>query len=114
MIMKRTIAVFLFLCAGFIFAAPADTVVYVTRTGEKYHLASCSYLRQSSIPIKLGDAVKRYDPCSRCRPPALTEEKPKEQKSEETAKEKAPEQTEKKGGLTYSQMGTSDVWDIKE
>ena len=42
--------------------------VYVTRTGSKYHRASCRYLRQSSIPIALNDARKRYSPCSVCGP----------------------------------------------
>ena len=46
--------------------------VYVTKTGGKYHRESCSYLRQSSIPINLRDAVERgYTPCSRCNPPIL-------------------------------------------
>jgi competence protein ComEC len=50
-------------------------VVYITRTGAKYHTGSCSYLRQSKIEITLGDAIQRgYDPCSRCKPPGLSEE----------------------------------------
>jgi micrococcal nuclease len=47
----------------------ADIIVYVTRTGAKYHRAGCRYLRRSSIPMKLEDAKKRYTPCSVCRPP---------------------------------------------
>lgn len=46
----------------------AETTVYVTRTGAKYHRSGCSYLK-SSIPVKLGEAKQRYGPCSRCRPP---------------------------------------------
>ena len=38
-------------------AASGDTTVYVTKTGEKYHVGSCSYLRQSKIPISLAGAV---------------------------------------------------------
>jgi hypothetical protein len=30
-----------------------DTIVYVTRTGGKYHRAGCQYLRQSRIPMAL-------------------------------------------------------------
>jgi micrococcal nuclease len=44
--------------------------VYITKTGSKYHRASCSYLRKSMIPISLKDAKARgYTPCSRCNPP---------------------------------------------
>lgn len=43
--------------------------VYITKTGQKYHRASCSYLRKSSIPIDLREAKARYSPCSKCRPP---------------------------------------------
>lgn len=47
-----------------------ETVVYITRTGEKYHVSSCSYLRRSCIPIDLSDAKSSgYSPCSRCHPP---------------------------------------------
>lgn len=47
----------------------SDTVVYITRTGQKYHCGGCGYLRKSSIPIKLKDArASGYTPCSRCRP----------------------------------------------
>lgn len=47
-----------------------DTIVYITRTGKKYHTGGCSYLRKSKIPISLKDACARgYTPCSRCSPP---------------------------------------------
>ena len=42
---------------------------YVTRTGHKYHRDGCQYLRRSRIPVALGEARKRYGPCSVCRPP---------------------------------------------
>ena len=40
---------------------------YVTQSGKKYHLASCSYLNKSKIPISL-ERIKAegYSPCSRC------------------------------------------------
>ncbi|MEO5911052.1 MAG: hypothetical protein ABIP95_09210 [Pelobium sp.] len=43
--------------------------VYVTKTGKKYHLSDCSYLRQSKIEIDQKDAIKQgYTACSRCKP----------------------------------------------
>lgn len=47
-----------------------DTIVYVTKTGSKYHSAFCRYLK-SAIPIKLLEASSRYSPCSACNPPVL-------------------------------------------
>lgn len=45
------------------------TVVYVTKTGEKYHTKSCRYLKYSSIEITLDKAKDRgYTPCSVCKP----------------------------------------------
>ena len=59
------------------FAAPGNTTVYVTRTGEKYHSNGCQYLRKSKIAISLQDAVSSgYDACSRCNPPILTASMP--------------------------------------
>lgn len=47
-----------------------DTIVYVTKTGEKYHLDGCRSLSKSKISIKLSDAKsKGYTPCSICNPP---------------------------------------------
>ena len=47
-----------------------DIVVYVTRTGKKYHRVDCSSLSKSKIPIKLSEAKARgYTPCQRCKPP---------------------------------------------
>ena len=44
-----------------------STIVYVTKTGEKYHKSRCSYLRNSKIQINLSDAKSQgYTPCSRC------------------------------------------------
>ncbi len=51
----------------------AEEIVYITKTGAKYHRAGCKYLRKSSIPIKLRDAVLKYSPCSVCKPPVLSE-----------------------------------------
>lgn len=44
--------------------------VYITNTGKKYHLGSCSSLSKSKIPMNLKDAkAKGYTPCSKCHPP---------------------------------------------
>ena len=47
--------------------------VYVTKTGKKYHRAGCSSLKTTGSAISLQDAVDQcYTPCSRCKPPTLT------------------------------------------
>lgn len=49
---------------------PVEVVVYVTKTGEKYHSDGCQYLSKSRIPISLDDAkASGYTPCSKCHPP---------------------------------------------
>ena len=54
------------------FAASGDTIVYKTRTGEKYHSDGCQYLRQSCYEITLAKAVDAgLSPCSKCHPPRL-------------------------------------------
>lgn len=48
-----------------------DPIVYITKSGKKYHRGSCSSLRRSKIPIRLSEAKARgYTPCKRCKPPA--------------------------------------------
>ncbi len=49
-------------------SADTESTVYITRTGEKYHRSSCSYLRSSKISISLTDAKRGYSPCSVCKP----------------------------------------------
>lgn len=47
-----------------------NNIVYITRTGKKYHREGCSYLGGSKIPISLKDACKKsYVPCPGCNPP---------------------------------------------
>ena len=46
-----------------------DPIVYITRTGAKYHSAGCRYLAKSCIPKKLSEVKGRYGPCSQCNPP---------------------------------------------
>lgn len=63
-----------------VFAASGDTIVYVTRSGEKYHKRNCQYLSKSCIEIMLADAVDSgYTRCSKCNPPKLTVDAPKEE-----------------------------------
>ncbi len=55
--------------------APADSdgqaalLVYVTRSGKKYHRADCSYAKSGASPLELKVAKTKYTPCSRCSPP---------------------------------------------
>lgn len=52
------------------FASAAAEIVFITKTGEKYHREDCQYLRQSKIEISLEAALKNgYEPCSVCKPP---------------------------------------------
>lgn len=50
---------------------PQTITVYVTLTGAKYHRDGCRYLSRSKIPMSLKEAVKKYTPCSVCKPPVL-------------------------------------------
>ncbi len=50
-------------------ASAAEEQVYVTRTGTKYHRASCSHLTASAMPMSLREAAGRYGPCAACAPP---------------------------------------------
>lgn len=47
----------------------SEPTVYVTKSGQKYHLTGCQYMHSSSIPMTLSAAQQRYSPCSRCNPP---------------------------------------------
>lgn len=77
--LKKVICIFILLLISMQFslfvvsvhaADNGDTIVYITRTGEKYHRNGCSYLSKSKIAVTLSDAVSRgYTPCSRCAPP---------------------------------------------
>jgi len=72
----RLFLVLLIICAVATlgYAAGKDTIVYITKTGEKYHTEKCSSVRSSKIAIELGEAVERgYQPCRICKPPVLGE-----------------------------------------
>jgi hypothetical protein len=82
--MRRLIPLILaFLMLGAVFAVPPvqqpapqqqsqtkEQTVYITKTGKKYHTATCRYLSKSKIPISLKDAkANGYTACSICKPP---------------------------------------------
>ncbi len=51
------------------FLPQQETVVYITKTGEKYHRDGCRYLSQSKIKVSKADAVKnRFGACKVCKP----------------------------------------------
>lgn len=55
------------LSAGELSAYTDEAIVFVTRTGKKYHEAGCSHLSKSSIPVTLEQAqLEGKEPCSRC------------------------------------------------
>ena len=46
-----------------------EPLVYVTKSGKKYHESGCSHLSDSSIPVTLEQALQEgKEPCSRCHP----------------------------------------------
>lgn len=69
------IFIFLPFISPIAWAYNGNVVVYVTNTGYCYHRNGCTYL-ESKIPMKLEDAAKEYQDCSRCHPPILGEDNP--------------------------------------
>jgi hypothetical protein len=51
-------------------SADPEQLVYLTRTGTKYHREGCRFLARSQIPIALKN-VGNHTPCSVCNPPTL-------------------------------------------
>lgn len=47
-----------------------DIIVYITKTGSKYHSSGCHHLSKSMIAIQLSEAIKRYEACRVCSPPS--------------------------------------------
>lgn len=82
----------LFSCVSPALADNGDTIVYVTKTGECYHTAGCSYLK-SSIAISLAEAAENYRPCSRCNPPVLDTPQPRLPTRPSTGSTTAPQTT---------------------
>lgn len=74
--MKKKIAIVLLVlfAIAVAFAAPGSTIVYITKTGAKYHREVCSSLKKSKIAVTLQEAVNLgYEPCKICHPPTLDE-----------------------------------------
>lgn len=45
----------------------SEQEVYITKTGNKYHLKNCNHLRLSCEPIKRSEAIQNgYEPCWHC------------------------------------------------
>lgn len=46
-----------------------SALVFITRTGKRFHREGCSSLSHSRIPMKRSEALAQgYTPCQRCRP----------------------------------------------
>jgi len=51
-------------------SSDSEVTVYITKTGAKYHLYGCKYLKKSCIPVTLSQAKAwGYTPCKVCKPP---------------------------------------------
>lgn len=47
----------------------ADELVYITRTGKKYHLENCVYVRSKEcVAVEKEEAQRTHAPCSVCNP----------------------------------------------
>jgi hypothetical protein len=70
----------LFLLLLFCTAVQAQSTVYITNTGEKYHKQTCKYLSKSSISTELSKAKENgYTACSVCKPGGATTTQPVKQ-----------------------------------
>ena len=50
---------------------PPEPIVYITRTGKKYHTYTCKFLVERGVEkfaIYFDEAEKNYDPCGICEP----------------------------------------------
>jgi hypothetical protein len=48
---------------------PEEDIVFITRTGIRYHRGSCRHLRKSKLPMDVGEAkADGYTPCKVCKP----------------------------------------------
>lgn len=46
----------------------SQRVVYVTRTGSRYHLKTCRHVSTGATALQLADARQRFSRCDHCRP----------------------------------------------
>lgn len=66
---RLLVSVFVFIGATAIGIAQQPENVYVTKTGSKYHRATCGSLSKSKIEMPLTKAAARYGACKNCKPP---------------------------------------------
>ena len=89
---------FLSILLGLLTTVGFSQTVYITKTGKKYHIESCRYLRSSSIPISLSEALNRYyDACSVCAPPtkpSIPSQNPSRPSSPKTEPKESPQRKE--------------------
>lgn len=53
-----------------------EAMVYVTRTGQKFHREGCRHLRSRTFAIPLAEAMLDYSPCRTCKPLQPDEDQP--------------------------------------
>jgi hypothetical protein len=117
---RRLILAAILFAVGVSAALAQTEKVYVTRTGAKYHRASCTSLRSSKIEMPLAEAAARYGACRICRPPVPTaaqtapvEPRPSPPVSAEPAPRSMRCQATTKKGMQCSRSakaGTSYCW----
>lgn len=67
---RRVAAFFVcFLVLATLVGGQSDPIVYVTKTGAKYHTGTCTSLRASKIAMTLSAAAAKYGACKLCTPP---------------------------------------------
>ena len=65
----KTLRLLLFVVSLVLVKQLTAQTVYITKSGEKYHKASCKYLKYSQKEIKLEVAIsKGYEACKVCKP----------------------------------------------
>jgi hypothetical protein len=89
--MKRLLVTTFFLT--FISVICLSQTVYITKTGKKYHQQSCNYLRSSSIPIELSEAINRGLGACRVCVPAQEPNKPNQKPNSPSTPREIPKQT---------------------
>jgi len=55
------------------FADEEEIIVFITRTGDRYHIESCRYARNSTSIILTEAISNGYIPCITCSPPTIEE-----------------------------------------
>ena len=63
---------FVITLAALVWPKPIGEIVFITRTGRKYHTYDCSFLKERGVTekfaISLNKAKKDYNPCGICNP----------------------------------------------